>query len=69
MELTTQPYYCCVLGQFGAVLAWAVTGTNVVAELSIWSLVLFVVLSYATLFVSAGIVGKTIGALTASAYE
>ncbi len=53
VELSTQPYYCCVLGMLGCVGIWAASGVNVAVELPAWALVLTVLASYVVLFAAA----------------
>ena len=68
VELSTQPYYLCVLGQFGAVFAWAATGFNV-GEQSWLVQALFIFASYTVLFVAAFLLGEVLNRATAHAYE
>ena len=68
VELSTQPYYCCVLGMLGAVATWAFGGVNVADELAGWALVLLVLAYYAVGFATVFVWGKLLFALTNGAY-
>ena len=70
VELSTQPYYCCVLGMLGAVATWAFTGVNIAEALPSTPLLgAAVVAFYVVSFVLAFGVGMMLHGSTRSAYE
>ena len=68
VELSTQPYYCCVLGMLGTVATWSFAGVNVADECAGWALALLVLAYYAVGFAIVFVWGKLLFALTNGAY-
>ena len=56
VELSTQPYYCCVLGMLGAVGLWAFTGVRLTDQPH-WAVALAVIGLYGLFFGVAFAVG------------
>ena len=68
VELSTQPYYVCVLGMFGATLIWGLTGYNV-SELPLGQLGGVIIGSYLALFAVVLGIGSVLHRCTYQAYE
>merc|ERR1719161_139862 len=69
VEASTQPYYLCIMGMFGAVATWAVCGVNIVDEYSGWIVAVLVVAFYVAFWILAFAVGKGVHLFTTRAYE
>lgn len=69
VEISTQPYYACIMGELGAVLVWALLDINVAESLSTLSLTGFVLAAYGIVFVAVFALGKMLHSLTRGAYE
>ena len=69
VELSTQPYYLCVLGMLGPVLIWGVSGYNVVRDVPVWGVVLCVLGSFLGLFIVAILGGSLLHQATRGRYD
>ena len=69
VELSTQPFYMCVMGMFGAVATWAVTGINIVKDFSTYWMISSLFIWYGLYFLFAFVVGELLHRVTRGAYD
>eukprot|EP00746_Dinoflagellata_sp_MGD_P017267 gnl/MRDRNA2_/MRDRNA2_139564_c0_seq1.p1 gnl/MRDRNA2_/MRDRNA2_139564_c0~~gnl/MRDRNA2_/MRDRNA2_139564_c0_seq1.p1 ORF type:complete len:307 (-),score=47.53 gnl/MRDRNA2_/MRDRNA2_139564_c0_seq1:215-1135(-) len=68
VEASTQPYYLCLMGMFGAVATWAFCGVNIVDDYSGWIVAVLVVAYYVAFFVISFALGKGVHLVTTGKY-
>ena len=69
VELSTQPYYVCVLGMLGVTGIWAITGVNVAVTFSTMAVIGTVMGCYAFTFALSFAVGTMLHSWTHGVYE
>lgn len=69
VEASTQPYYLCIMGMFGAVATFAFFGVNIVDEYSGWIVAALCFAYYLAFFILSFALGKAVHLVVTRAYQ